>query len=235
MTFENIRLVARYERNLIIRNKLFWIFACCVVAGISLSHWLWQSDSLSGLRWLNRALPSFIPFWNAWFYNLVQGIIVIFIGIDFVWRDRRLETNAVFSARPVTNLAYQTGKVLGIVEVCLVLNLITMGLGMIFHILFGEPGTFQLKIYFVYLFVMTLPTLFFVLGVALIVANRVKNHALAVLVLLAVFAVFYFGTTDFSCGTIDPWGRVLPLLFSDVTGMTRLEWIILQRRFPSVR
>ena len=229
MTFENIRLVARYERNLIIRNKLFWIFACCVVAGISLSHWLWQSDSLSGLRWLNRALPSFIPFWNAWFYNLVQGIIVIFIGIDFVWRDRRLETNAVFSARPVTNLAYQTGKVLGIVEVCLVLNLITMGLGMIFHILFGEPGTFQLKIYFVYLFVMTLPTLFFVLGVALIVANRVKNHALAVLVLLAVFAAFYFGTTDFLCGTIDPWGRVLPLLFSDVTGMTRLEWIILQR------
>ena len=70
-----------------------------------------------------------------------------------------METNAVFSARPVTNLAYQTGKVLGIVEVCLVLNLITMGLGMIFHILFGEPETFQLKIYFVYLFVMTLPTL----------------------------------------------------------------------------
>ena len=67
MTFENIRLVARYERNLIIRNKLFWIFACCVVAGISFSHWLWQSDSLGGLRWLNRALPSFIPFWNAWF------------------------------------------------------------------------------------------------------------------------------------------------------------------------
>lgn len=50
MTFENIRLVARYERNLIIRNKLFWIFACCVVAGISLSHWLWQSDSLGGLQ-----------------------------------------------------------------------------------------------------------------------------------------------------------------------------------------
>lgn len=117
MTFENIRLVARYERNLIIRNKLFWIFACCVVAGISLSHWLWQSDSLSGLRWLNRALPSFIPFWNAWFYNLVQGIIVIFIGIDFVWRDRRLETNAVFSARPVTNLAYQTGKVLSLIHI----------------------------------------------------------------------------------------------------------------------
>lgn len=229
MTFENIRLVARYERNLIIRNKLFWIFACCVVAGISLSHWLWQSDSLGGLRWLNRALPSFIPFWNAWFYNLVQGIIVIFIGIDFVWRDRRLETNAVFSARPVTNLAYQTGKVLGIVEVCLVLNLITMGLGMIFHILFGEPGTFQLKIYFVYLFVMTLPTLFFVLGVALIVANRIKNHALAVLVLVAVFAAFYFGTTDLLCGTIDPWGRALPLLFSDVTGMTRPEWVVLQR------
>ncbi|MFR7811183.1 MAG: hypothetical protein ACLU4N_19035 [Butyricimonas faecihominis] len=110
---------------------------------------------------------------------------------------------------------------LGIVEVCLVLNLITMGLGMIFHILFGEPGTFQLKIYFVYLFVMTLPTLFFVLGVALIVANRVKNHALAVLVLLAVFAAFYFGTTDLVWGIVDPWGRALPLLFSDVTGMTR--------------
>ena len=76
---------------------------------------------------------------------------------------------------------------------------------------------------------MTLPTLFFVLGVALIVANRVKNHALAVLVLLAVFAAFYFGTTDLLWGTVDPWGRALPLLFSDVTGMTRPEWVVLQR------
>ena len=104
MSFENTPLVARYERRLIIRNKLFWIFASCVIIGITLSHWIWQGEGLGSSRGLNRALPSFIPFWNAWFYNLLQGIIVIFIGIDFVWRDRRLETNAVFSARPVTNL-----------------------------------------------------------------------------------------------------------------------------------
>ena len=96
MSFENTPLVARYERRLIIRNKLFWIFAFCVIIGITLSHWIWQGEGLGSSRWLNRALPSFIPFWNAWFYNLLQGIIVIFIGIDFVWRDRRLETNAVF-------------------------------------------------------------------------------------------------------------------------------------------
>ncbi len=229
MSFENTPLVARYERRLIIRNKLFWIFASCVIIGITLSHWIWQGEGLGSSRWLNRALPSFIPFWNAWFYNLLQGIIVIFIGIDFVWRDRRLETNAVFSARPVTNLAYQTGKVLGIVEVCLTLNLITMALGMIFHLLFGEPGTFQLKIYLVYLFLLTLPTLSFILGIALIVANRVKNHALALLILLSLFAAFYFGAADLLWGTVDPWGRVQPLLFSDVTGITRPAWLILQR------
>ena len=118
MAFENIRLVARYERRLIIRNKLFWIFAICVVGGIACMQWGWQGQRLGGWHWTDRALPSFIPFLNAWVYNLVQGIVVIFIGIDFVWRDRRLETNVVFSARPVSNLAYQAGKVLGIIEVC---------------------------------------------------------------------------------------------------------------------
>ncbi|MCQ4872644.1 golvesin C-terminal-like domain-containing protein [Butyricimonas paravirosa] len=229
MVFEYIRLVARYERRLIIRNKLFWIFAICVVGGIACMQWGWQGQRLGGWHWTDRALPSFIPFLNAWVYNLVQGIVVIFIGIDFVWRDRRLETNVVFSARPVSNLAYQAGKVLGIIEVCLLLNVLTMGAGMLIHLLFGELGTFQLRLYLIYMLVVTLPTLFFVLGIALVIANRVRNHAVAILLLLGIFAAFYFGASGLFWGVADPWGRNLPLLFSDVTGLSRPLWIVLQR------
>lgn len=130
---------------------------------------------------------------------------------------------------PVSNLAYQVGKVLGIIEICLVLNLVIIGAGMVFHLLFGEPGTFRLKIYFIYLLITILPTLFFVLGIALIVANQVKNHALAILLLLGLFVLFYFGATNLVWGAIDPWGRTLPLLFSDVTGMACPDRVILQR------
>ena len=66
MVFEYIRLVARYERRLIIRNKLFWIFAICVVGGIAGMQWGWQGQRLGGWHWTDRALPSFIPFLNAW-------------------------------------------------------------------------------------------------------------------------------------------------------------------------
>lgn len=229
MAFGDIRLVARYERRIIIRNKLFWIFAICVVGGIACMQWGWQGQRSGGWFWLNRALPSFFPYLNAWMYNLVQGIIVIFIGIDFVWRDRCLETNVVFSARPMSNLAYQTGKVLGVVEICLLLNVLTIGAGMAIHLLFGEPGTFQWKLYLIYMLTLTWPTLFFVLGMALVVANRVKHHAVAILLLVGLFALFYFGVSGLFWGAADPWGRNLPLLFSDVTGMTRPFWVVLQR------
>jgi len=226
MAFEDIRLVARYERKVIERNRLFWIFAVCVVGGIACLQWSWQGQWGA---WTERALPSFFPFLNAWVYNLVQGVFVIFIGIDFVWRDRRLETNVVFAARPVSNLAYQAGKVLGVVEVCLLLNVLTVGVGMAVHLLFGEPGTFRWHLYLMYMPILTWPTLFFVLGVALAVANRVKHHAAAILLLVGIFALFYFGASGVFRGAADPWGRSLPLLFSDVTGVTRPFWVVLQR------
>ena len=229
MSESNICLIARYERKLITRNKLFWIFTCFVIVGIALAHLLWQGELFGGFNWSNRALPSFIPLENAWLYNIAQGILVIFIGIDFIWRDRQLETNAVFLVRPVSRWEYRTGKVLGVLEVCLVLNVVVVGLGMIFHLLFGEIGTFLGKMYVVYMLILTFPTLLFILGVSLEVAYLLKNRTLAISVLLGLFILLYFMTIDAVWGAIDPWGRTLPLLFSDVTGMVHPERIILQR------
>ena len=229
-TFDNIRLIARYERRLIARGKLFWIFMICVLVGITGFQWLWQGGGRWGISsWAEVALPSYIPYLNAWLYSLVQGIMVIFVGVDFVRRDRRLETNVVFLSRPVTNTIYQTGKVLGILEVCLLMNVLTMACGMGVHLLFGEPGTFQPGIYLIYMVVLTIPSLIFVLGLGLIIVNQIKNHALAILILFALLGAFYFGTGEILWGVFDPWGRALPLLFSDVTGLAKPAWTVLQR------
>lgn len=230
MAFGTIRLIARYERRLITRSKLFWIFAICVLVGITGFQWLWQGGGQWGFSsWSEVALPSFFPYLNAWLYSLVQGIMVIFIGIDFIRRDRRLETNVVFLARPVTNTEYQAGKVLGILEMCLLMNVLTAGCGMVIHVLFGEKGTFQPELYLVYMLVLTIPSLIFVLGMGLVVVNKIKNHALAILLLFFFLGAFYFGASELLWGVFDPWGRALPLLFSDVTGMTRPDWVVLQR------
>ncbi len=229
-TFENIRLVARYERRLITRGKLFWIFTICVLVGITVFQWGWQGGG--GWRynpWSEVALPSYIPYLNAWLYSLVQGVMIVFVGVDFIRRDRRLETNVVFLARPVTNTEYQTGKVVGILEICMLLNVLTVACGMAIHLLFGEEGTFQPEIYLIYMFVLTIPSLIFVLGLGLIVVNQFKNYALAILILLGGLGAFYFGVPEVLWGVFDPWGRALPLLFSDITGMVHPGWTALQR------
>ncbi len=228
--FENIQLVARYERRLITRSKLFWIFAICVLVGISGFQWGWQGGGRWAFSpWLEMALPSSFPYLNAWLYSLVQGVIIVFVGVDFIRRDRGLETNVVFLARPVTNAEYQTGKVLGILEICMLLNVLAIACGMAIHILFGEEGSFQPVIYLIYMFVLTIPSLIFVLGLGLIVVNQFKNHALAILVLLVCLGAFYFGVPEVLWGVFDPWGRALPLLFSDITGMVHPGWTALQR------
>ena len=77
-TFDNIRLIARYERRLIARGKLFWIFMICVLVGITGFQWLWQGGGRWGISsWAEVALPSYIPYLNAWLYSLVQGIMVM--------------------------------------------------------------------------------------------------------------------------------------------------------------
>ena len=119
MALDKIRLIASYERKIIRRHLSFWIFLICIVFGIAGVQWYLQVDSPV---WAESALSATVPYMNAWFFNLLQSLLVIFVGVEFVWRDRRLGTNETFLSRSETNVEYMFGKIWGVMKLCLLFN-----------------------------------------------------------------------------------------------------------------
>lgn len=226
MALDKIRLIASYERKIIRRHLLFWIFLICIVFGIAGVQWYLQVDSPV---WAESALSATVPYMNAWFFNLLQSLLVIFVGVEFVWRDRRLGTNETFLSRSETNVEYMFGKIWGVMKLCLLLNLVSIGIAIMIHLLFMETVAFNPLLYLFYLFTLTFPALVFVFGISLFTAMLIRNHYLALLLLMIGFIGCYFATPWVLYGTFDPWARSLPLLFSDAIGFANIGILLLHR------
>lgn len=226
MALDKIRLIASYERKIIRRHLLFWIFLICIVFGIAGVQWYLQVDSPV---WAESALSATVPYMNAWFFNLLQSLLVIFVGVEFVWRDRRLGTNETFLSRSETNVEYMFGKIWGVMKLCLLLNLVSIGIAIMIHLLFMETVAFNPLLYLFYLFTLTFPALVFVFGISLFAAMLIRNYYLALLLLMIGFIGSYFATPWVLYGTFDPWARSLPLLFSDAIGFANIGILLLHR------
>ena len=166
---------------------------------------------------------------NAWFFNLLQSLLVIFVGVEFDWRDRRLGTNETFLSRSETNVEYMFGKIWGVMKLCLLLNLVSIGIAIMIHLLFMETVAFKPLLYLFYLFTLTFPALVFVFGISLFAAMLIRNYYLALLLLMIGFIGSYFATPWVLYGTFDPWARSLPLLFSDAIGFANIGILLLHR------
>ena len=129
---------------------------------------------------------------NAWLFNLLQSLLVIFVGVEFVWRDRQLGTNETFLSRSETNMEYMFGKIWGVMKICLLLNFVSIGIAIMIHLLFMETVAFNPFLYLFYLLTLTFPALVFVLGISLFVAMLIRNHYLALLLLMIGFIGCYF-------------------------------------------
>ncbi len=226
MALDKIRLIASYERKIIRRHLSFWIFLICIVFGIAGVQWYLQVDSPV---WAESALSATVPYMNAWFFNLLQSLLVIFVGVEFVWRDRRLGTNETFLSRSETNVEYMFGKIWGVMKLCLLLNLVSIGIAIMIHLLVMETVAFKPLLYLFYLFTLTFPALVFVFGISLFAAMLIRNYYLALLLLMIGFIGSYFATPWVLYGTFDPWARSLPLLFSDAIGFANIGILLLHR------
>ena len=226
MALDKIRLIASYERKIIRRHLLFWIFLICIVFGITGVQWYLQVDSTV---WVESALSATVPYMNAWLFNLLQSLLVIFVGVEFVWRDRQLGTNETFLSRSETNVEYMFGKIWGVMKICLLLNLVSIGIAIMIHLLFMETVAFNPFLYLFYLLTLTFPALVFVLGISLFVAMLIRNHYLALLLLIIGFIGCYFAAPWTLYGMFDPWARSQPLLFSDAIGFANIGIFLLHR------
>ncbi|MDR1755828.1 MAG: hypothetical protein LBR65_02570 [Culturomica sp.] len=230
MHLHAINVVARYEVKLLKRSWLFRIFAILILLILVLAQ-LQQSTTLfssSQETWESTALSSFIPFFTTYPYNIAQSIIVVFLAGSFLKRDKKLDTAEVIYVRPMSNAEYIVGKVWGITRVFTGLNLLVLLLS-VFVNLFLSNSPFSPIPYLFYLFTISIPSLWFVLGFSFTVMTLLRNQAVTFVVVLGWIGVVLFYLTDKQYGLFDFFGVHIPSIFSDVTGLAHPQLFLLQR------
>ena len=234
MSIKRIIMVARYEARLLRRSWVFLIFAVLGVVGISSFQFLIGSvDSAmeygltSGRNlWYLRALPSCIPYMNAYLFNGLQALLIVFFVAEMEKRARVTTMESLWT-RPCTNGELQWGRVLGLAGMVVVLNIISMLVTLMVH-LFTPKGSVEVSMYVFYFFTLTLPGLVFFLGISMFVVHWIKSQGLAILLLLMLIAGMV-GSTGGLHGLLDPLARTIPAIFSVEVGSANLGLFLLQR------
>lgn len=219
MNIHNINTIARYEIKLLKRSWLFRIFAILVLLVLTLMQlgnlsWVFWKYSET---WPYTGVSSLIPFFTIYFYNVAQSVIVIFLAGSFLKRDKKLDTAEVIYVRPMSNADYIIGKVWGISRVFVGLNLIPLAVGMFIALVLNR-SPFSISPYLFYLFAISLPSLWFVLGLSFTAMCLLKNQAVTFIVMLGVIGTVFFYLPEHFYGIFDFFGVNLPAIFSDVTG-----------------
>ena len=195
MTFiSNIQSVAKYESKLLIRSWFFRVFTVLAVTIITFFNFQLFVSEDSGGFWIATAIPSNIPYLILLLLNTGQAVIAIFLASDFLKRDKKLDTSEVFYVRPLSNAEYVIGKIWGNLRVFLLLNLIIMAITAAFNLTLGEVDWMAYLLYFL---LISVPTLIFIIGLAIFLMLVLKNQALTFVLLLGYIGltVFYLSST----------------------------------------
>lgn len=224
MNLNHIQTVAKYESKIFAKLALldYGRFVACRDIG-RFTDLFFTYGSLE-----RTALASHVPWLGNYLYAIIQAVIVIFLSGNFLQSDRKLDTTGVIWVRPVTNSAYIAGKVWGTMKVFFVLNIVTLLLVAYLHIAVVR-SPFMLYPYVLYLFVISLPSLIFMLGLPCFVMSFVRSRALGYILLLGLTALLFYYAKDLGYGVLDLFASVIPATLSDITGHADLPLFLLQR------
>ncbi|MDR3340270.1 MAG: ABC transporter permease subunit [Candidatus Symbiothrix sp.] len=222
----HIRYVSKFESKLLLRGWFFRIFAILVILIlVTLNIQMLLSDNNF---WAVIALPSNIPYFNLLLLNTGQAVVAIFLASDFLKRDKKLDTSEVFYVRPLSNAEYVFGKILGNLRVFLILNLIAMAISIIFTL--ASPDTsVDWSSYLVYFFVISIPTLVYIIGLSIFLMLVLRNQALTFILLLGYIGVTLFYVSDKFYYLFDYMAYYLPLMKSTIVGFPNWDTIITHR------
>ena len=227
MTFiSNIQSVAKYESKLLIRSWFFRVFTVLAVTIITFFNFQLFVSEDSGGFWIATAIPSNIPYLILLLLNTGQAVIAIFLASDFLKRDKKLDTSEVFYVRPLSNAEYVIGKIWGNLRVFLLLNLIIMAITAAFNLTLGEVDWMAYLLYFL---LISVPTLIFIIGLAIFLMLVLKNQALTFVLLLGYIGLTVFYIEDKFYYLFDYMAYSLPLVKSTIVGFSNLGVILNHR------
>jgi hypothetical protein len=226
-SLQNIRTVARYEAKTLRRSWFFRLFSIGALFIFTLMN-IGMFSPVGNEGWDVVSISSALPLINLYLLNIAQAIVVIFLAADFLKRDKKLDTNEVLYTRSMSNFEYVIGKSWGILKLFLGLNLLILAICLVINII-SKSMSVNIAAYFYYLFIITVPTLIFSLGLAFTLMSLIKNQAITFLILLGYAALDIFNL-NFRAGFIfDYMAFGLPVFRSDMIGFDNLNAIMNQR------
>jgi hypothetical protein len=209
------------------RSRFFQVFT--ILTLFVLSVWsigiLLAGDSEG---WSAKSIPSNIPLMNLLILNVGQAITTIFLASDFLKRDRKLDTSEVFYVRPLGNAEYILGKIWGNLRVFLLLNIVVMGLSVLFT-LFVAGVSVDWAVYPVYFFLISVPTLVYIAGLSVLLMLVLKNQAITFILLLGYIGLTLFYISDTFYYLFDYMACYIPLVKSTITGFINMNVILIHR------
>ncbi|MDR2131553.1 MAG: hypothetical protein LBP56_10400 [Odoribacteraceae bacterium] len=180
----------------------------------------------NGWIWDETALSAYVPFMTAFIFNALQSVLVVFLVIESLLRERLLDSRGVFHVRPVDNFTYHAGKITGVMLAVLQLDVVVVALSVLFHLTL-TPSPFALSPHLFYLVTLTLPTVVFVAGVAALSVTLVRVRFLAIV--LPVGLLFLLGAVCQGCPAADLYAAVIDTIPSPAAGHPSLAAYLVQR------
>jgi len=227
INFQNISSVSKYERKTLYRSWFFRIFSIIALIVLFFMN-MGVFGFHGGIRWTTRAIAANLPYINILFVNVAQAVIAVFLAADFLKRDKKLDTTEVIYTRPVSNGEYVIGKTSGILALFVGLVLTGLLMGLVFNIIRPNvPVVWEAYLY--YLFLITVPTLVFILGLSFLLMILIKNQAVTFVILLGYIGLTLFYFKDKMHGVLDYMAFNLPMVYSDFIGFGDPYGIIIHR------
>lgn len=224
----NIQSVAKYESKILIRSWFFKVFMVLAILILGFFDFGMLVADDGGGMWMLKALPSNLPYVNLLLLNTGQAVICIFLASEFLKRDKKLDTSEVFYVRPLSNAEYVIGKIWGNLRVFLILNLIVMGMALIFNLITSGMAV-DWGAYLLYFFLISIPTLVFIIGLSIFLMLVLKNQALTFIILLGYIGLTLFYISDKFYYLFDYMAYSLPLVKSGIVGFTNWETVLNHR------
>ena len=225
ISLNTILSVAKYERVLLSRSWFFRIFAFLSIAIIGIYTYV-PTSSVINVTNIIYALPSTMPYMSMLLLNVGQAVIAIFLASEFIKRDQKLDTSEVFFVKPMSNTEYVLGKTLGSIQMFMFISIITVLMTYIFN---RALDWVDYKAYLYYIFLINIPTLVYIIGLSYFLMVLIRNQAIVFALLLGYVALTVFYIGDYFYYVFDYMGFNLPLVKSDIVGMSNIRAILLHR------
>ena len=224
----HIQSVAKYESKLLVRSWFFKIFMVLALVILGFFNFAMLLVEDGGNFWMAKAVSGNIPYINLLLLNTGQAVIAVFLASDFLKRDKKLDTSEVFYVRPLSNAEYVIGKIWGNLRVFLLLNLIILGMALLFNLM--TPGvSVDWLAYPIYFFLISIPTLVYIIGLSIFLMLVLKNQALTFIILLGYIGLTLFYIQDKFYYLFDYITYSIPLFRSSIVGFSNLELLLNHR------